>query len=115
VHEAEQARTGAPSPPEPGLREGTASRAADRGRDPGWRDRVISYVCHNRAVVFDRIALLSSGSTRLWELRDGQHTDITDDTVLRLQVDLASMDQLLTEAGIDPELDGDWPARPIAD
>jgi hypothetical protein len=62
--------------------------------------------------VFDRIALLSSGSTRLWELRDGQHSDITDETVLKLQVDLASMDRLLKDAGIDPELDGDWPGQP---
>jgi len=111
VHEPEYPGIGPASPPEPRTGEGGGEGASG----PGWRDRAISYICHNRGAVFDRVALLSSGNTRLWELRDGQHTDITDDTVLKLQVDLASMDRLLTDAGIDPELDGDWPARLAAD
>jgi hypothetical protein len=112
VQRPEQGRIGAPPPHDLRAYEGRVKCADEQGRDPGWRGRVISYVCYNRAIVFDRIALLSSGSTRLWELRDGQHTDITDETVLKLQVDLASMDRLLKDAGIDPELDGDWPAQP---
>jgi hypothetical protein len=73
-----------------------------------WRDRVIWHLRQDRAAISQRLTKYAYSASRIWEVRDGQHYDITDDLLVWLNTSLAALDRLLVEVGVDPEIDPDW-------
>ena len=69
---------------------------------PAPLQRWLIYLANERREKLHRIDAFASGYARLSMTTEGVQRDITEESLQRLREDVAEIDRILVEAGIDP-------------